>query len=84
MPKKAPRVWLTTTQAAAELGCSPKYLRENRLKLFKNGTHYRSLNPQAWRPTYRWHLKNLQAFMAALADQPAPPAGDTHSQSAES
>jgi hypothetical protein len=83
MPKKVARVWVTTTQAAAELGCSPKYLRENR-DLFKRGTHYRSLNPRAWRPTYRWHLKNLQTFMAASDDPPDPPAADKRSQSAES
>lgn len=63
-PKPA-RAWLTTSQAAAELGCSPKYLRENRDTLFKRGTHYRVLNPSAWRPTYRWHLKKIQKLMEA-------------------
>lgn len=65
MAKKAPRVWLTTSQAAAELGCSPKYLRENRDTIFKRGTHYRVLNPNAWRPSYRWHLKKIQKLMEA-------------------
>ncbi|MBW4485060.1 MAG: hypothetical protein KME14_21190 [Tildeniella torsiva UHER 1998/13D] len=63
-PKK-PRVWLSTTEAAAELGCGPKYLRENRDKIFKKGTHYRVLNPEAWRPTYRWHIKKIQKLMEA-------------------
>ena len=62
---KKPRVWLPTTEAAAELGCSPKYLRENRDTIFKKGTHYRVLNPNAWRPTYRWHLKKIQKLMEA-------------------
>ncbi|MBD1876229.1 DNA-binding protein [Nodosilinea sp. FACHB-131] len=64
MPKK-PRVWLSTAEAAAELGCGPKYLRENRDTIFKKGTHYRVLNPNAWRPTYRWHLKKIQKLMEA-------------------
>lgn len=64
MAKKT-RVWLTTTQAAEELGGTPKYLRENRDTIFKRGTHYRVLNPNAWRPTYRWHLKKIQKLMEA-------------------
>lgn len=66
MTKTTPtRAWVTTTEAAAELGCSAKYLRENRDTLFQKGTHYRVLNPQAWRPTYRWHLKKIQKLMEA-------------------
>ena len=64
MTKKT-RVWLSTTEAAAELGCSAKYLRENRDNVFKRGTHYRVLNPNAWRPTYRWHIKKIQKLMEA-------------------
>lgn len=61
--KKNSGPWVSTTQAATELGCSNKFLLSQRDRLFKSGTHYRVLNPEAWRPTYRWHLKRLQELM---------------------
>lgn len=63
MPQKSN--WVTTSVAARELGCTAKFLREQRDKLFKLGRHYRSLNPHAWRPTYRWHLKRCQQLMGS-------------------
>lgn len=65
MTKRKPRVWVSTSEAAEALGCSAKYLRENRDDVFKRGEHYRVLNPKAWRPTYRWHLKKIQKLMEA-------------------
>ncbi|KPQ34595.1 MAG: hypothetical protein HLUCCA11_13865 [Phormidesmis priestleyi Ana] len=49
--------WLSTTPAAAELGVTPKFLRENRLKLFEAGRHYRLKNPTAYRPSYVWQIE---------------------------
>jgi hypothetical protein len=63
--------WLTTTQAAIALGCSPKFLRSNMDRLFKRGKHYRVLNPSAWRPTYRWHLGRIQKMMDTDLDRPS-------------
>lgn len=60
MPAKT---WLGTTKAAKELDVTPKYLRENRLKLFKAGHHYRLINPTAARPTYKWHLERCEALL---------------------
>lgn len=62
MPKPR-RQWLPTTQAATELGCSPKFLINNRNVLFLKGKHYRVLNPKAWRPTYRWHVDRIKKVM---------------------
>jgi predicted ArsR family transcriptional regulator len=58
-------VWVSTSQAAAELGVSTKFLLNQRERLFKKGIHWRCINPEAWRPTYRWHLKRLQQLMEA-------------------
>lgn len=55
--------WIPTTLLAKELSVRPKYLRENRLKLFKAGYHYRVLNPTAARPTYRWNPTRCAALL---------------------
>lgn len=81
MAKRKPE-WVTTTEAAKSLGCSAKYLRSQRGKLFKRGRHYRSLNPHAWRPTYRWNITALREVMEASDDPALPPGADTHSRSA--
>ena len=58
------KAWVSTAVLADELGCEQKFIRESlKDSLFKAGVHYRNLNPQAWRPTYRWHLKKcLQEY----------------------
>ena len=58
------KAWVSTAVLADELGCEQKFIRESlKGSLFKAGVHYRNLNPQAWRPTYRWHLKKcLQEY----------------------
>jgi hypothetical protein len=55
--------WVTTSTAAAALGVSAKFLRAQRDQLFKKGTHYRVVNPAAWRPEYRWHLPRIEKLM---------------------
>jgi hypothetical protein len=55
--------WVSTTRAAAALGVTGKYLLRHRGSLFKPGVHYLNLNPQAWRPTYRWNLPALQQLL---------------------
>lgn len=61
MARKSP--WVTTKEAAEALNVSQKFLRNQRDRLFKKRQHYRLLNPRAWRPTYRWHLPNIQKLM---------------------
>jgi len=56
-------VWLSTTKTAEKLGITPKFLRENRLKLFKAGRHYRLKNPHASRPTYVWHAERCEKLL---------------------
>lgn len=68
MPRTTSKQWLTTSQAAQALGCSPKFLIRNKDDLFKKGKHYRVLDPRAWRPTYRWHVGRIAALMG---DDPA-------------
>lgn len=82
MPKPKPE-WVSTTEAAQSLGCSAKYLRSQVGKLFKVGTHYRKLNPSAWRPTYRWNLMELEELMGASDDPASPPGAGKHSRSAQ-
>lgn len=67
MANKTP--WVSTSAAAEALGVSAKFLRQQRDRLFKRGHHYRIVNPAAWRPTYRWHLKRVEALMEVEADQ---------------
>jgi hypothetical protein len=58
MAKESRSPWVSTRRLAEELGCTPKHIRESlKDEVFKMGTHYRNVNPTAWRPTYRWHLK---------------------------
>lgn len=65
MPKrrKVSREWFTTSEAAIKLGCTPKYLLSKKDDLFIRGTHYRVLDPRAWRPTYRWHVGRIAALL---------------------
>ena len=53
--------WISTTAIAAELGLTPKFLREHRTEYFKAVTHYRLINPNAYRPTYQWHKERCVA-----------------------
>jgi predicted ArsR family transcriptional regulator len=66
MARKSP--WVPTSEAAEALGVSAKFLRARRDQLFKKGVHYRVINPEAWRPEYRWHLPKLERLMAAGDD----------------
>lgn len=54
--------WLSTTIVAKEVGVKSQFLRENRLKFFRPGYHYRLKNPTAYRPTYTWHLDRCKAY----------------------
>ena len=62
--RKKFEAWVTTAQLAEEIGCGRYFLLRNREALFKQGTHWRILNPHSARPTYRWNrtkvLKILQ------------------------
>jgi hypothetical protein len=44
--------WLSTSELSAEIGCSVKFLLRNR-ETFLRGT-WITINPTAFRPTYRW------------------------------
>lgn len=54
--------WTSTTLLAEEVGVKSQFLRENRLKLFRAGYHYRLKNPTAYRPTYTWHIDRCKAY----------------------
>ncbi|NEQ46990.1 MAG: hypothetical protein F6K00_27000 [Leptolyngbya sp. SIOISBB] len=50
--------WVSTSTLANELGVTSKHIRQRlKDKVLKPSEHYRNINPHAWRPTYRWHLK---------------------------
>ncbi len=55
--------WYSTTAAAAQLDVTPKFLRENRLKLFKAGRHYLLKNPTSYRPSYTWHVERCRELL---------------------
>lgn len=55
--------WISTTDCAAGLGFTPKFLREHRTALFEPVKHYRLKNPNAYRPTYSWHLQRCKALL---------------------
>lgn len=63
MTKRSP--WVSTAVAARELGVSKCFLYANRELAFKRGKHWRCINPSAYRPTYQWHLKNIEKYFAA-------------------
>ncbi|MFK8182302.1 MAG: hypothetical protein AB8B99_02930 [Phormidesmis sp.] len=69
--KKATIGWISTTKTAKKLGVKPKFLRENRLKLFKAGRHYRPKNPHAYRPTYVWHYERCEQLLNKAAKDAA-------------
>lgn len=56
--------WVSTSAAAAAVGVSPQFLLRNRSKLFRAGKHYRNKNPKAYRPTYQWHVKNIEQLLS--------------------
>ena len=47
--------WLSTRLTAKKIGVSYEFLLDNRLTRFKAGYHYRSINPAAARPTFKWN-----------------------------
>lgn len=62
MPRRLSGEWKTTADAAAALACSTEHLlRQVRNQRLKPRRHWRNLNPDAARPTYRWHVRNIQA-----------------------
>lgn len=61
MPRKSQ--WVSTSAAAAELGCSTDFLLDHKDDLFKRGKHWKVLNPSAFRKTYRWHVIRCQKLM---------------------
>lgn len=68
MPKKKSSPWVSTAVAAYELGVSAKFLLRNRTELFKKSVHWRCKNPNAWRPTYSWHLQRCEAHYEKLME----------------
>ena len=63
MTKRSP--WVSTSAAADSLGVSPQFLLRNRTKLFCSAKHYRNKNPKAYRPTYQWHVKNIERLLTS-------------------
>lgn len=56
--------WVTTKQLAQHLNCSVWYLRDARKAgVFLQGKHWKTLNPNAYCPTYRWHLKRCLSWL---------------------
>jgi len=66
--KMTNRNWVSTSQAAKHLGVSNAFLLRNRLVLFEPKVHWRSINPHAARPSYRWNLENLEKMMGTPID----------------
>ena len=61
MPRTSP--WVSTSTAAQTLGVSKDFLYENREQSFKRGKHWRCINPKAYRPTYQWHIANIEKYL---------------------
>lgn len=55
--------WVSTRAAACALGVSTDYLYEHREDLFGGQDLWVNLNPTAWRPTYRWNLPRMKAYL---------------------
>jgi hypothetical protein len=57
--------WLSTSEAASELGISRGHLLNLKSDgTFKNGKHFRDIRrTNAMRATYRWHLPTLQKIL---------------------
>lgn len=57
--------WVTTAQAADELGISPRRLRELKVDL-SPGTHYLIASRRnAGRPSYMWCVAAIETFLAS-------------------
>ncbi len=68
MKKAENQSWISTTAAAELLGVGRTFLLNHRFDLFKKNYHWRSINPHAVRPSYRWHLKRCEQLME-VADE---------------
>lgn len=55
--------WVSTKDAAYALGVSSSYLYDHREDLFGGQGLWVNLNPTAWRPTYRWNLPRMKAYL---------------------
>ncbi|MEO1741284.1 MAG: hypothetical protein AAFR99_05690 [Cyanobacteria bacterium J06629_9] len=71
--------WVKASELAPVLGLSAWSVRNWLKPKLTENYHYRNLNPEAWRPTYRFHLERCKAWMDgktgnALTDEPGPPA----------
>lgn len=64
MPRPSP--WVSTAAACDGLSISQWHLRRLRQDgLLVEGKHFRNIaRPQAARPTYQWHLANIEALLA--------------------
>jgi len=62
--------WISTAQAAEEIGCSQKHLMKLKArKSLKCGKHWIDISTgDGRRSTYRWNLKNCLAAMGKLED----------------
>ena len=65
MKKPKNQTWIPTTAAAEALGVGRAFLTDHRFDLFRQNYHWRSINPLAARPSYRWHLKRCEQLMEA-------------------
>lgn len=63
--------WVTTQQAAQELGVSPEQLRKLRRRgLFKVGYHYRDTSvPGSGLPRWQWHVERCGKALAVPPEQ---------------
>ncbi|NJN59396.1 MAG: DNA-binding protein [Leptolyngbyaceae cyanobacterium SL_5_9] len=63
--------WVATGVACLKLGISAKHLWKLRdEQLLKQGKHWKNIaRPQAARPTYRWHLKRIEAVLETPQEQ---------------
>jgi hypothetical protein len=63
-PKPKPKPWVSTTALAAELGCCTDTLHRMRVRgQLKRGVHWRIVNPDSQRLTYRWHTASCKKVL---------------------
>lgn len=58
--------WIRTPEMAAELTCHPNTLNRMRQDgIFREGWHFRKINPSSLRATFLWHRERTKQTLKA-------------------
>lgn len=59
-----PAEWVPTSELADKYSLTSEFFTDRIGKHFVRGVHVINCTPDAWRPTYRWHLEECHQWFA--------------------